>query len=232
MTRALVLSGGPGHDCPTTSALLVDAIAPAGVRAEVTEDLDAGLARLDGFDLLVVNALRWRMLVERYAPLRARWQYHLPGEGRRAVRAHVDAGKPVLAIHTAAICFDDWPAWAAIVGAGWDWERSCHPPIGEARVAVRRDAHPIVAGLDDFALVDEIYGFMDVAADVHPLATSPHAGAEHPLLWARTLPSGARVVFDALGHDQRSYDHPVHRTVLLRAARWVLGAPDGQVAAA
>ena len=225
MTRALVLSGGPGHDCPTTSRLLAEAIAPAGIDCEITEDLDAGFARLHGFDLLAVNALRWPMAVERYAPLRPEWEYHLPPAGRSAIADHVAAGKPVLAIHTAVICFDDWPGWGEILGATWDWERSYHPPIAEATIAVRTDAHPIVSGLGDFATVDEVYSDLTIGPDVQPLVTSHEGGADQPLLWARTLPEGARVVVDLLAHDERGYAPENHQTILRRAADWLLAVP-------
>ncbi len=227
MTRALLLSGGVGHDCPTTSRLLAQAIAPAGVECEVTEDLDAGFARLRAFDLLVVNALRWPMAVERYAPMRPQWEYHLPEDGKRAIAGHVTAGKPVLAVHTSVICFDDWPGWGEILGARWDWERSYHPPIAEASIAVATDAHPIVAGLGDFQTVDEIYTDLIIAPDVQPLATSHQGGADQPLLWARTLPgSGARVVVDLLAHDERGYAPETHQAVLRGAAAWLQGVHD------
>ena len=99
--------------------------------------------------------------------------------------------------------------------------------------------HPIVAGLGDFELCDERYSYLRVAPDVIPLATHQHDGIEHPLLWARTWPapgpdaaalrgaaartSGARIVYDALGHDGRSYDPPEHTEIIGRAIRWLAG---------
>jgi type 1 glutamine amidotransferase len=42
------------------------------------------------------------------------------------------------------------------------------------------------------------------------------------VLWTRQW-EGARVVYDALGHDAQSLDHPVHRQLIERAAAWALG---------
>ncbi len=53
-----------------------------------------------------------------------------------------------------------------------------------------------------------------------PLLTGAHGGRAHPLLWARTVGAG-RVVTDLLGHSLESFEHPVHRVVLQRAARWI-----------
>ncbi len=231
--RNLLVTGGLAHDFPAISASLAAILEEAGITTTTTDDPEAAFASLpsDDVDLLTVNALRWRMEgVERYAAMREEWALSLSEAAREGVRAHLAAGRPLLAVHTASICFDDWPEWGEIVGAAWSWERSSHPPIGTVDIAVRTDAHPIVAGLGAFTVDDEVYGFLDEQPDLEPLASSPHGGRDHPLLWARTV-RGARVVYDAMGHDTRSYDHPTHRTILRRAGLWLRGLPDEQVAA-
>lgn len=80
--------------------------------------------------------------------------------------------------------------------------------------------HPVVDGLRDFDVVDEVYSDLDVLPDVEPLASSNG----QPLIWARPVRRG-RVFYDALGHDTRSYDNEVHRTLLQRAALWLLKRP-------
>jgi type 1 glutamine amidotransferase len=230
----LILSGGPGHHpYSTTSARLAWYLSLEGFTSDVTEDIEAGLTRLaDGcYGLLTVNALRWRMDESQYAAEKDRWAFSLSPEGRAAILAHVERGGPVLAVHTAPICFDDWPEWGDIVGAQWVWGTSNHPPLGLTQVRVNSGVHEIVDGAGDFEVVDEVYSHLDVRPDVKPLATGHHDGIDHPLLWARQVVSpsgegaGARVVYDALGHDERSLDHPVHRAIIRRAARWLLGAP-------
>ena len=223
--RAVILSGGVGHPFEATSAQVADLLAEVGVTAVVDEDLEAALAGLAAspVDLLVVNTLRWRMEAERYAHLRDEWAFTLSSAGRRAIEDHLGAGRPLLALHTAPICFDDWPRWGEIVGAAWNWERSFHPPLGEAEITVATDQHAITADLQDFRIVDEVYAFMDVADDVEPLAWSTHSEHDHPLLWAREV-GAARVVYDALGHDERSFDQAGHRHIIRRASKWLLGA--------
>jgi type 1 glutamine amidotransferase len=83
-------------------------------------------------------------------------------------------------------------------------------------------AHPITAGLADFSLVDERYTGLAVDPDVVGLVSHRHAGETHPLLWAREY-GRSRIVYDALGHDTRSYESPVHRELIRRAAVWALG---------
>jgi type 1 glutamine amidotransferase len=220
--RNLLLSGGVGHPFPTTSGLLADILAESGFTSVVFEDFEQGLEELrtGDFDLVTVNALRWRMDVERYAHLRDEHALSLSDAARESLETYVREGGRLLAIHTASICFDDWATWGEILGARWDWERSFHPPLGAMTVAIADDAHPFVRGLEAFSLTDEAYGFLDEQPGLRPLLTSEHGGRAHPLLWERTYGAGL-VVYDALGHDERSFESPEHREILRRIATYL-----------
>jgi type 1 glutamine amidotransferase len=241
----VVLSGGLTHDFPATTACLAELLAPLGVGAEVHEDVDGAFLALPGADLLVVNALRWTMtgpgVPDRYRE-QADAQGASPSAAARAAFAdHLAAGRGVLAVHTAALCFDDWPGWADALGARWVWGRSQHPPLGpEIEVSVVGDG-ALVRGVGGFSLVDEVYGDMELAGDLDPQLAAPQpgpgadgpaplrsasGGRVMPLLWAREH-GGGRVVYDALGHHPPSYAVPEHREILTRAARWALRSDDG-----
>jgi uncharacterized protein len=221
--RALVLTGGPGaHPFGTTSKILAETLAGAGLEPTVTDDIEAGLQQLDGCRLLALNALRWRMLDDRYAADRDAWAFSLSAAGREAIEAFMAGGGTLLASHTAPICFDDWPRWGEIVGATWVWGRSSHPELGPARIRVETDAHPIVEGVPEgFEVVDEVYSHMDLQPDVEPLAWGAAYSTEQPLVWAREG-AGGKVVYDALGHDERSLTHPAHARILRQAVAWLL----------
>ncbi|GAA3165337.1 hypothetical protein GCM10010466_65220 [Planomonospora alba] len=219
MARNLILSGGPFHDFPATSAALAETLADVGVESDVTDDVTGGLADASEYRLITVNALRCRMLADHLAPHRARWGFELPAAARTALLDHLERGGGLLCMHAASICFDDWQGWPRILGGRWQWPKSHHPPLGWTTVRVH-GGHPVVDGLRDFDLVDEVYSDLAVLPDVVPLASS----MGQPLVWARPVRRG-RVVYDALGHDTRSYDNPVHRTLLRRAAQWLLRQP-------
>lgn len=228
-TRAVVVSGGVAHDFPATSAELVRVLTEAGLPATIEQDVESvltGLATTGAQPpLVVLDLLRWTMQVERYAHLRDEWSISLSAGARDGLLQHVHSGGGLLAMHGASICFDDWPGWRDLLGGVWRWDRSSHPPLdGPVPVTVATDRHPIVAGVDDFEIVDEVYGFLDRTDDVVGLMSSPHGGTEHPLLWAREVGDG-RVVYDALGHHVPSYAVPEHRRIARRAARWAAGLP-------
>lgn len=219
--RAVVLSGGPTHDFPATTACLGDVLAAHGVPTEVFEDVDDAVCVLREGDLLVVNALRWTMAgpgtPERYLE-RAATEGVSPGPAARAAfAAHLSGGGSVLAMHTAAICFDDWPEWGAALGGAWRWGTSFHPPLGEMAVQVVAPEHPFVTGVPGFAIVDERYSELDLASDVEPFLVSD----AQPLMWRREH-GGGRLVYDALGHHPPSFAVPPHREILDRSIAWLL----------
>jgi type 1 glutamine amidotransferase len=41
-------------------------------------------------------------------------------------------------------------------------------------------------------------------------------------LWARNFSNG-RIVYDALGHDAKSINHPEHAKIIRRSANWAIG---------
>ena len=226
-STALVLAGGVNHEYDQACASIVELLDEAGIDAKVVYEPD-GLASLD-HDLLMVDALWWRMTLDRYDAVRDKWAREISADARSRVEAHIDAGRSVLALHTASICFDDWSRWGEIVGGSWNWERSSHPQLGDepVHISVNTGTHPIVEAIGEFEVVDEVYGFLDLQPDVEALASSAHGGIDHPVLWARTLPSGSRVVYDALGHDRRSVEHPVHREIIRRSIAWVMASALG-----
>ena len=217
MTRALIFSGGGDfddrwHPYRETSQRIAAVLETVGCTT-VIEDRVAE-ADFHDAELLVINA--WNDDV------------HTPAEAglRAGIEAHVGAGKPLLVVHASIMLFSgppesDWAGWAEITGAYWERMVTFHPEFGEAHVRVDTDRHPIVAGIHDFTLEDERYTGLRLAPDVEGLAWHTEQGSEHPLLWARTH-RDARVVYDAFGHDTRSYDSPERRELLARSAAWLI----------
>lgn len=222
--RAIVLTGGPtGHDFPATTACLSGLLTGAGATVEVHDVVDDAFAALAGADLLVVNAIRWTMREPERYRAQAPADAASPSEASRAALAtHLAGGGGLLGIHTAVLCFDDWPGWADALGGAWVWGTSHHPPIGPDVDVHVEGTHPLTDGVDGFHLVDEVYSDLRVARDVTPLLTADG----QPVLWAREH-GGGRVVYDALGHHPPSYDVPEHREILRRAIAWTGGAGRG-----
>jgi len=91
---------------------------------------------------------------------------------------------------------------------------------------VHADDHPIVAGLTDFAIYDEMYSYLELHPDTTVLTSHRYKGRDHPLAWVRER----RAVYDALGHGVRAYDSPTRVRLLQREALWLTGAGDAEIA--
>lgn len=227
--QALILSGAgryadPWHPFADTSSRLADILRGEGFDVEISEDVDARLAELGGgraSDLLVLN-IGAPGLTDPEQPER-----ELDSRGRNGLLAFLANGGPLLAMHVSSTSLHGVPEWESILGGIWVRGTTMHPTYSRARIRVYPERHPIVSGLSDFDVDDERYTFLRTAPDLIPLATHDYEGGEYPVLWARTF-GGARVVYDALGHDSASFDSATHRTIIANAARWLTEAapPD------
>ncbi|MDO8251362.1 MAG: ThuA domain-containing protein [Rhodoferax sp.] len=226
MLKNIILTGGLYHPFEQAAATLSEVLQEVGVSSVVTDDLDHGFELLQSgeFDLLTVYALRWTMPQEKFKDDRATWGYQLSDNSRTAITDHLKAGKGILALHTAAICFDDWPGWRDTVGAGWQWGHSFHPPLGTVHVQATGTPHPIVGNTTAFSMVDEAYTQMDLVPGLQPLLEirDDTQSAYSPCLWAREI-GGGRVVYDAIGHDSSSFLNADHKGIVQRACQWASG---------
>lgn len=214
MARSLILSGGgeyrdPWHPFAATSERLAGLLRDLGHEVEVSELVGERVADLRGWDLVVVNA--------------AAGPQADTSAAAAGLRAALNRGVGVLAVHVGACTLLRLPEWEAVTGAAWVSGRSSHPKTGPCRITTYPGRHPVCAPVTDFDIVDERYTYLRTAPDVVPLAAHEHEGEAHPLLWARVL-GRSRVVTDALGHDERSYDSAGHRALISRAAQWLTRA--------
>ncbi|GAA1825826.1 ThuA domain-containing protein [Agromyces salentinus] len=221
MTDVVILSGGgryadPWHPFAETSAALADLAREAGYEVDVRDDPDAALAALDpGVRVLVVNAGD--------PGDRPPADERVVAAAEAALDAASERGVGILAMHAAAASLRDYAAFERALGGRWVPDVSWHPPIGRAHVHVVGN-HAIAEGLTDFTVVDERYTRLQLLATIEPIAEHEEDGTRHPLVWAREV-GHSRLVYDALGHDVRSYESPEHRALLTRALAWLAAVP-------
>lgn len=195
----------PWHPLPATSARLAEVLGGAQL-VSTPDELAGPLAQAA---VLVVNAS-----ANRSGPTPADQQFG------RLIEGFLARGGGLLAVHSSTIAFPGLQSWHQTVGAIWEQGKTFHPPLD--RTLVRRTGlkHPIADGLGDFWVEDERYTDLQLVDGIEALYEHTHEGVAHPLLWAREV-GGGRVVYDALGHDERSYDAPERVELLQRSAEWL-----------
>lgn len=229
MPSALVVSGSgrwadPWHPFPVTSERLRQAVAAAGVDVEVREDVEDALVGLPEVDLLVLN------VGDPDGPDPEDAAEQLPERPTMPVveavvaslHAHLDRGGALLAVHSSTTALGSFEGWSRAIGGHWVRGRTMHPPHSDATIDVHTDAHPVTTGLADIDVSDERYSWLHTEDDITVLGDHSHAGERHPMIWVREQGT-ARVLYDGLGHDERSYDSSGHQQLLQQGIAWLLG---------
>lgn len=212
----LILSGGIAHPFDETSELIARQLEPLGIRSDILP-VPQGLERLGetAYDLLTINALAFSMTQdEKYAPQRAAHGFAITEGQKHTIRAHLAAGGKLLGLHTAPICFDDWPEWREYLGITWQWGVSHHPQPCPVRV----NADP------PFDTVDELYCAMAVHPDAEVLvtATCDSVTDAQPILLRH-----GNAAYLALGHDATAVQAPGYARLLTQAVGALLTPQKG-----
>jgi type 1 glutamine amidotransferase len=176
---------------------------------------------------------------------------------RSALLELLAAGQGIVALHHALAGWPTWDAWAEVMGG-----RFCYTPgvlhgldlpasgyrMDRYRVDVVAPDHPVCAGVQSFAVDDELYlcpVFEDrvtpllatpaeIAADTmvdtyrevrfgERVAAVPQPGSR--LLGWTTEHGASRIVYLLPGHGPSTMEHPQFRRLVANACAWV--APDG-----
>lgn len=215
-TKVLVIGGGSSHNFKdffgTTDVATLKA---AGFTVHYTEDRDQAAAELANADVAVISVNRKFFDTAAY---------------RKALFDFAAAGKGIIMLHPGTwYGYANWPELnAQIVGGGARGHDKIHP----FDVKKLKD-HPVMEGVPaSFTVEDELY-YINAEPEKIPAGTAPiEALAEtspsdkfqkpHPSVWITRHPK-TRIVGIALGHDERTHDHPAYRQLLANAVKWAGG---------
>jgi putative heme-binding domain-containing protein len=209
--RVLVAGAGSSHNFPAfflgTDALTAKA---AGYDVASTPNLKETLALLPQADLFVFSG--------NHA------QFGTP-EFQKAIRDFAAAGKGIVLLHAAT--WYNWP-----LETKYNDEFVCggsrNHGHSDFTFTVTKPEHPIMKGVPaTFVINDESYNIeLTRPEGAEVLGTIPRQTPKEglsnilPSVWTVKYP-GARVVCIALGHDEKSHDHPAYRRLLLNSLTWV-----------
>jgi len=211
VAKVLLLTG-PNHSFDKCAPLIDQALkARAGIDATMTDDKAIlSSPSLREFDVLMMGTGFTRS--QRDPDGTVKRFKELTPEQERGVFDFVRDGNGFVGIHGTG-----W--WiggeaVALCGGHANW----HPPGLQFTVSVADAAHPIMAGLSDFAVNDEIY-MSAWDPTVHVLATATWSDRKHPMAWTHRYGQG-RVFFTTLGHGPNTFEVEPVRQMLGSAALW------------
>ncbi|HEX8201833.1 MAG TPA: PVC-type heme-binding CxxCH protein, partial [Isosphaeraceae bacterium] len=193
--------GDAGHHRPADrAAQITPVLAGRGIAITYTENpSDLNPRTLGRYDALVVYAN-----IDAIAP-----------EQENALLAYVEGGGGFVPIHCASFCFQNSPAYIALVGAQF-----LRHGTGEFTTTVVDPDHPITNGLVPFRTWDETYVHAKHNEQGrHVLQVRAEGTGQEPWTWVRTQGQG-RVFYTAYGHDERTWQEPGFHDLLERGIRW------------
>jgi type 1 glutamine amidotransferase/nicotinamidase-related amidase len=154
---------------------------------------------------------------------------HVPESQLDAVRDHLNAGKPLIALRTSSHAFETWTEFdPEVLGGNYSGHHGNHPPEDPStwvKVTPQASGHPVVAGLPNapFQAESWLYKTKPLAGDVTPLMTGwvGADGEPEPVSWVREY-GDAKVFYTSLGHPE-DFEIPAFNTLLLNAIEWGSG---------
>ncbi len=156
------------------------------------------------------------------------WKEDAPtNEAKAGLLRYVTGGGNVVAQHFACSAFQEWDAYADLLGRVWKKGIGGHGPYGQFAVTIKDTEHPITKGLKDFKTEDELYARLSGDAEIEVLVTaySDWSKKVEPLVFVKSYGKG-RVVHNVLGHGLDSKQNPSYQRLLCRGVEW---AATGEV---
>ena len=207
----LFAGAGSSHNFPAfflgTDALTAKA---AGYDVASTPNLKETLALLPQADLFVFSGNHG--------------QFGTP-EFQKAIRDFAATGKGIILLHAAT--WYNWPLTTKyndefVCGGSRNHGHS------DFTFTVTKPEHPIMKGVPaTFVINDESYNIeLTRPEGAEVLGTIPRQTPKEglsnilPSVWTVKYP-GTKVVCIALGHDEKSHDHPAYKQLLLNSLTWV-----------
>ncbi len=123
--------------------------------------------------------------------------------------------KGYLGVHGASASFINNRDYLKMLGGKF----LTHPPMGGPyRIHVKNPEHPVLKGITDFEINDELY-LMDTYPPFETLLETEYLGFSRPLAWVKPYGLG-RVCYLALGHGPDQMRNPFFGKFITNALLW------------
>jgi len=229
MANIAIWGGGPYHPTLAQADWLIGALEDRGWTGEYWSAREGLAVRAERSDVLVVSRLEWSGMGSLDPKL---WEEPestphpyspLSDEELDALKAHLASGGGLLCLHSAIASYDERSELEEIFDGRWVWGWSTNSKYEEFDVSVVGGEHPIVAGVSDFRITDELYYNLNGPTNSEVLLEASYDGRTWPLAWAGAH-SGGKTAYIGLGHDMAAFANPSLQRLLLNAVEWLAPA--------
>ncbi len=198
------------HDFSVMGPIFKDFLEKSGFEVTLTEDLDFFLPQnIKKFHVIVCYTTGRELTQEQESGLLNAIIGSPWGE--------TGEPKTFIGVHGASSSFQNSKAYLRMLGARF----LIHPPLGEEyRFQVIKPDHPIMQGVSDFTLMDELY-LMERYPPFETLVICDYRGFLHPIVWTKSYGLG-NVFYTALGHGEEQINQKVFQKMIINAINWKL----------
>ena len=243
MKTIVFQTGGPFHPVEA-QANLIQSWLPSDWKIKAAFGTEA-FDQLTQADLYVAGGLHWTLLSDLSAligsdPETPIWEsaqidkhpYIRPTEAQKSeFRRYVQSRRPVLAFHSGILSYNDWPEYGQLLGFRWEIGITDHTLYAAWKVKIN-SSHPIVQGVPDYELMDELYYNVQVEAGMN---TQMHAYAKFgpeqtrlakfPMVITDTggrVAGAGKTAYLANGHSMQTFECMALRPLWMNTLKWLL----------
>lgn len=190
------------HNSAAYLPMLAASLTPKGFNFSYTSDLnDLNTENLERFDALMIYANH-----DEISPSQ-----------EKAMMQFVKQGGGLIPVHSASYCFRNSDAYVKLVGGQFQSHKT-----GTFSAEIVKPDHPAMAGLKPFESWDETYVHTLHNPDRVVLMERVEGDHREPYTWVKEYGKG-RMFYTALGHDERTWDHPGFHALLEKGILWAVG---------
>jgi len=131
----------------------------------------------------------------------------------------LEQGKGMVFLHHSLASYQEWAEFEKILGGRYEEGLSTYKHEVEISVNIVAKDHPITRGVDDFVILDEVYGNFKVLPGVQAILKTAHPESGEVIGWAHEY-GKSRIVYLQLGHDHHAYENPNYRRLVKQAIDW------------
>jgi type 1 glutamine amidotransferase len=152
----------------------------------------------------------------------------IPPAQQEAYVTLLKKGASMIFLHHALVSYQNWPEFIKIVGGQYhthpvvvngDTLRANYEHDVNIPVKVEDKKHPVTRGINDFEIVDEVYGDVEILQRVKPLLSTTHPKSMRYLAWINHY-GNSDVICIQLGHGPSGYSNPNFRKLVQQAIEW------------
>jgi len=151
----------------------------------------------------------------------------LPAEQQAYVKL-LKKGKAMIFLHHSLVSYQNWEEFIKVVGGKYH----THPVVikGDTLkanyehdvimpVKVEDKLHPVTMGINDFDILDEVYGETEILPTVKPLLSTTLTKSMRYLAWINHY-GNSDVLYIQLGHGPSAYANSNYRKLIRQAIEW------------